>query len=113
MSDIIKPLPCVNSETNDKAMRAILDGVDYLMIKEIKDAPFDKVYTGIIKTVNSDNTYDLTIGGNLYKGVPSMFKASFAENDIVKVVSPQNQMGNIFIFGKMNMEVIITKHFFI
>ena len=105
MSDIIKPLPCVNSETNDKAMRAILDGVDYLMTKEIKDAPFDKVYTGIIKTVNSDNTYDLTIGGNLYKGVPSMFKASFAENDIVKVVSPQNQMGNIFIFGKMNMEV--------
>ena len=105
MSDIIKPLPCINSETNDKAMRAILDGVDYLMTKEIKDAPFDKVYTGIIKTVNSDNTYDLTIGGNLYKGVPSMFKASFAENDIVKVVSPQNQMGNIFIFGKMNMEV--------
>ena len=105
MSDIIKLLPCVNSETNDKAMRAILDGVDYLITKEIKDAPFDKVYTGVIKTVNSDNTYDLTIGGNLYKGVPSMFKASFVENDTVKVVSPQNQMGNIFIFGKMNMEV--------
>ena len=105
MSDIIKLLPYVNSETSDKAMRAILDGVDYLITKEIKDAPFDKVYTGVIKTVNSDNTYDLTIGGNLYKGVPSMFKALFAENDTVKVVSPQNQMGNIFIFGKMNMEV--------
>ena len=105
MSDIIKLLPCVDSEMNDKAMRAILDGVDYLIAKEIKDAPFDKVYTGVIKTVNGDNTYDLTIGGNLYKGVPSMFKASFVENDTVKVVSPQNQMGNIFIFGKMNMEV--------
>ena len=105
MSDIIKLLPCVDSEMNDKAMRAILDGVDYLITKEIKDAPFDKVYTGVIKTVNGDNTYDLTIGGNLYKGVPSMFKASFVENDTVKVVSPQNQMGNIFIFGKMNMEV--------
>lgn len=105
MSDIIKLLPYVNSETNDKAMRAILDGVDYLITKEIKDAPFDKVYTGVIKTVNDDNTYDLTIGGNLYKGVPSMFKASFVENDTVKVVSPQNQMSNIFIFGKMNMEV--------
>lgn len=105
MSDIIKLLPCVDSETNDKAMRAILNGIDYLITKEIKDAPFDKVYTGIIKTVNGNNTYDLTIGGNLYRGVPSMFKASFVENDTVKVVSPQNQMGNIFIFGKMNMEV--------
>lgn len=85
---------------NKQAIDAILNGVDYLLETKLANASFDRVYTGIIKRVNSDNTYVVTISGNNYDNVPTIVDG-IGINNTVKVMFPQNQASQMFILGKI------------
>lgn len=87
---------------NKEAIDALLNGVDYLIQNSLKSAPNDRVFVGIIKRANSNNTYDVSINNNIYSNVQSLFKG-LAVGSTVKVLSPQNQMNNMFILGNLNM----------
>lgn len=88
------------NDENKSAVSALLDGISYLISDYIKNAPFDKTYTGIIKTDNGDNTYTVIIEGNQYDDIHTIV-TGLSVNDTVKVLSPQNQMGQAFIYGKI------------
>jgi hypothetical protein len=86
---------------NQKGMSAVLQGVDYLVNKQISQAPFDKTYIGLIKDTDLEtNTYTVIINGYEYKRVISMIRAY--PNDTVVVMCPQNQLSQMFIYGKID-----------
>lgn len=90
------------SEKN--ASNAILKGVKYLISRELEKYPSDKTFTGLILNIKEDNLYDVLVQGKKYTNVPSMFKG-IKVNDTVKIKSPQNQYSNMYIEGKLNMNI--------
>ena len=86
---------------NEKGIDAVLQGVDYLISKNISDAPFDRTYIGlIIDTDVETNTYTVEMNGYKYKHVMSTIRAY--PNDTVIVMCPQNQLSQMFIYGKID-----------
>lgn len=90
--------------SNQQAMESILNGVNYLIDNAINIAPNDKTYVGIINSVNLDGTYNVAINGYVYTNIPSLF-TGFNQYDTVKILSPQNQMSQMFILGKIGMKL--------
>ena len=87
--------------TNEDGMGAIFKGMSYAMAHELKNAPFDKTYIGlVIDTDLETNTYTVKIDNYNYENVLSMIKADI--NDSVIVMSPQNQLSQMFIYGKID-----------
>ncbi len=91
-----------NSELDPKTFdinKEILEAMRIIAKQEIEKAPRDITKTGLIKSLNADNTYNVVIDGKLYNKIPSYSVASFKINDIVKVTYPQNQASNMYISG--------------
>ena len=91
-------------DNNEKAIDSLLKGVEYMVDNKIKTSPMDRTTVGIVKKVNTDDTYDVQINRTTYGNVPSMFKG-LAVGESVKVLIPQGQMNQIFILGKIGMEI--------
>lgn len=91
-------------DNNEKAIDSLLKGVEYMVDSKIKTSPMDRTTVGIVKKVNTDDTYDVQINRTTYGNVPSMFKG-LAVGESVKVLIPQGQMNQIFILGKIGMEI--------
>lgn len=85
-----------------QAMRDIADGNIYAMKQMINEATYDKITTGIVKSVNSDKTYNIEIDGKVYNNIPSFI--SLNVNDIVKICYPQNNLNQKFVIGKYNQD---------
>jgi hypothetical protein len=87
--------------TNEDGMGAIFKGISYTMAHELKNAPFDKTYIGlVIDTDLETNTYTVRINDYDYQNVMSTIKADI--NDSVIILSPQNQLSQMFIYGKID-----------
>lgn len=90
-----------NAINNQKGMNALLNGVDYLINKNIYSAGFDKTYIGLVVDRNLEfNTYTVKINGYDYTNIISTIKADI--NDTVIVMCPQNQLSQMFIYGKID-----------
>lgn len=90
-----------NDINNQKGMNALLNGVDYLINKNIYSAGFDKTYIGLVVDSNLEfNTYTVKINGYDYTNIISTIKADI--NDTVIVMCPQNQLSQMFIYGKID-----------
>lgn len=90
---------------NDKAMKSILEGVDYMIKKAIKDAPSDKIYVATVLEAKNNNLYKIQLKDKVYDNIPSLFQ-DIIQNEPVRVVVPQNNYNQMFILGKHNMDSI-------
>jgi len=90
----------INS-SNAKGMQALMNGIDYYVNDNIRYAPFDKTYIGMVADTDPEtNTYTVTIDGYDYENVMSTIRAYPKET--VLVMCPQNQLSQMFIYGKID-----------
>ena len=82
-------------------LEAIQYGIDNANI------PYTRIRTALIKTVNTDRTYDIIMDTQTYPRVSAMnidiytyCGYPYAVNNTVRVVIPNGQMNNMFIMGK-------------
>lgn len=87
---------------NKVAIEQLQQGIVIAVAKAIKEAPFDKTEIGQIKEYNSDiNTYNITLNNKTYENISTINGLSFSINDTVKILVPQNNYNNMFIYGKI------------
>lgn len=80
----------------EKYMDYLVDGIKAYVDNKINKANFDKTENGQIVAINSNSTYNVKVGKNIYTNVKTS-GGTCVLNEIVKVVSPQNQPSNMFI----------------
>ncbi len=80
----------------EKYMDYLVDGIKAYVDNKINKANFDKTENGQIVAINSNSTYNVKVGKNIYTNVKTLGGICVL-NEIVKVVSPQNQPSNMFI----------------
>lgn len=85
---------------NMDAIKGLLDGINYVVQQALKNASYDKTYTGVIKSINSNNTYTVIINNIDYINVRSSI-SNLTVGNTVKIIVPQNQMNQMFIFAKL------------
>lgn len=89
-------------DKNQIAMQELQKGVDNAIKQAINNAPFDKTEIGKIVYVNStDGTYNVELNKITYENIDTLNKMSFIINDMVKIMIPQNNYNNMFIYGKI------------
>ena len=89
------------NQRNEDGMNAIYKGIMYAIDQGVKEAPYDKTFIGLVKSINLEtNTYTVIIDGHEYTDVMSMIRAYV--NDIVVIMCPQNQLSQMFIYGKID-----------
>ena len=76
----------------DKLIKGIQDFVMNVVSKSA-----DKTYIGIIKNVNSDGTYKVSLNRVEYDNVPTAIGNPCHVNETVYVTIPQGNVSNIFI----------------
>lgn len=79
---------------NNEAIQVLIKGIIKAINKAIKDAKFNKGYTARIMAVIDDYNYVVTINNKPFKA-KSKFKLNI--NDIVKVISWNNDMNELYI----------------
>lgn len=80
----------------EKYIDYLVDGIKAYVDNKINKANFDKTENGQIVAINSNSTYNVKVGKNIYTNVKTL-GGTCELNEIVKVVSPQNQPSNMFI----------------
>ena len=89
-------------DKNEIAMQELQKGIDNAIKQAINNAPFDKTEIGKIVYVNStDGTYNVELNKITYENIDTLNKMSFIINDMVKIMIPQNNYNNMFIYGKI------------
>lgn len=89
-------------DKNQIAIQELQKGVDNAIKQAINNAPFDKTEIGKIVYVNStDGTYNVELNKITYENIDTLNKMSFIINDMVKIMIPQNNYNNMFIYGKI------------
>lgn len=79
---------------NNEAVQVLIKGIIKAINKAIKDAKFNKGYTARVMAVIDDYNYVVTINNKPFKA-KSKFKLNI--NDIVKVISWNNDMNELYI----------------
>lgn len=102
----------MSNNTNEQAINEVLSACKYMIDESIKNAPFDKTYTGIITAIidSINNKYNVRVYDKTYT-LTSYSPYSFAVNDIVVVVAPQNNMNFAYILAKNNSYPISNYNF--
>ena len=89
-------------DKNEIAVQELKKGIDNAIKQAINNAPFDKTEIGKIVYVNSTNgTYNVELNKITYENIDTLNKMSFIINDMVKIMIPQNNYNNMFIYGKI------------
>lgn len=79
---------------NDEALDKLVKGIIKIITKETKSAKFNKGVTGRITEIIDSNNYVVTINNKTYKA-KSRFQ--FNINDVVKIISWNNDMNELYI----------------
>ncbi len=89
------------TQRNEDGMSAIYKGIDYAIQQNIKEAPYDKTFIGLVTDTDLEtNTYTIIINGHVYNNIISTIKANI--NDTVIIMCPQGQFSQMFIYGKID-----------
>ena len=87
-------------DDNKKAIQQLLEGVKIMIESIIKKTPRDLTYSAMVKSVYSDNTYDIILNGSEYKKIRALnVTTDIKADDVVKVLIPQNNYNNMFILN--------------
>ncbi len=82
---------------NIKAIEILSSAIQNMIDKKIENAPRDRTRSGMIVTVNDNGTYKVLVDGKEYDNVQAYGTLTMPENQIVKVVYPDNNPTNMFI----------------
>ena len=64
------------------------------------DSPFDKTRSGVVVGYNAkENKYTITVDGVKYSNIPIVNGLMARVNDVVRVVSPNGNISQMFIYG--------------
>lgn len=75
----------------------LLDAIQYMIDKSIKNANFDRTRFGKITASYGNNLYDVEIAGKIYERVRALGSTNYEINKIVPIVVPVNEASNMFI----------------
>ena len=89
----------------ERALDQLKKGIQSYVDKKLEDAPFDKITTGVVNSVGSNNLYTVTIDRKQYTNVPCVYKNIIKNGDIVKITIPQNNYNLIYISSKLNLNI--------
>jgi hypothetical protein len=81
----------------EKEQKALLETIDIMIDKRLKNLGFNYYVDGVIKEKNNDGTYNVLINGNLYNNIPSENKFSYLINDVVQVLIKNGNWNKKFI----------------
>lgn len=79
---------------NQEAIETLVKGIVKIASKAIKEAKFNKGLTGRVSNVIDDNNYIVIINNKEFKA-KSRFKLEI--NDVVKIISWNNDMNELYI----------------
>lgn len=79
---------------DNEALDSLVKGIVKIASKAIKEAHFNKAYTGRVFEIVDDNNYIVVINNKKHK-VKSRFKLEI--NDVVKIVSCNNDMNELYV----------------
>ena len=79
---------------DNEALDALVKGIVKIASKAIKEAQFNKTYTGRVFEVVDDNNYIVIINNKKHK-VKSRFQLNI--NDVVKIISCNNDMNELYV----------------
>lgn len=79
---------------NQEAIETLVKGIVKIASKAIKEAQFNKSYTGRVSNIIDDNNYIVIINNKEFKA-KSRFKLEI--NDVVKIISWNNDMNELYI----------------
>lgn len=88
-------MPDANSQAVDALIQAMLKVAGEL----VESSSFDKTKQGRIEASLGNNKYSVRIGGTVYT-VPSITSDTYAVNDVVSVLYPENDIKRKRIIGK-------------
>lgn len=78
----------------DKALDNLIKGIIKIARRSIREAKFNKGYTGRVMAVVDTDTYVVSINNKPFK---AKSKLNLDINDIVKVISWNNDMNELYI----------------
>ena len=84
----------------ENAVNELKKGIIGYVKNYMNNAGYDKTVVGIVKSVNGTKS-TVVINQIEYSNIPKLDYVTVTENDIVKVVIPQNNYSNMFILGKL------------
>lgn len=79
--------------------KELLEAMRIIARQEIERCNRDITKTGLVKTVNTDETITVTIDDRDYTKVPNYNGTKLSVNDVVKVTYPQGQPSNMYVSG--------------
>lgn len=89
------------TKDNKSGIGAILQGIDYTIQQQLKNAPYDRTFIGLVTSVDLvNNTYNVKINGYVYQHVMSTIRTYVGRSVIV--MCPQNQLSQMFIYGEID-----------
>ena len=71
---------------NKQAQDALLEAIDIMITNKIKNLGFNYYVDGVIKSKNDNNTYNVLINNEEYKGIPSKNNFEYLVNDSVQIL---------------------------
>ena len=79
---------------NQEAIKTLVKGIVKIASKAIKEAQFNKSYTGRVFEIIDDNNYIVIINNKKYK-VKSRFTLEI--NEVVKIVCWNNDLNELYV----------------
>ena len=79
---------------NDKALDNLIKGIIKIARRAIREAKFNKGYTGRVMAVVDEDNYIVSINGKPFK---AKSKLNLNVNDIVKIICWNNDMNELYI----------------
>lgn len=91
----------------DEVGERLLEGIDLIVRKYVDNANYDKCFIGIVKEINDDGTYNVEVNRNtIYTNIKTN-GGTCKVNDIVRLISPQNNFNNVFILKETDKSEIV------
>lgn len=82
-----------------KEQSAIIQSMKILINDAIKKMKFNRYIDGVIKGINDDDTYNVSINNVEYKNIPSKNNFVYSVNDVVQILIKNGDFSRKFIDG--------------
>lgn len=92
----------------NKTQNALLEAISIMIDKKLYKLDYNYYVDGVIKTINSDNTYDVLINNTIYKNIPSKHKLYYSVGDSVQILIKNGNWNKKFINGASHNNNFIT-----
>ena len=84
----------------EKEQNAILEAIDIIVKKRLKNLGFNYYVDGVIQKDNNDGTYNVLINGTLYNNISSKHKLIYSVGDTVQILIKNGNWNKKYIDDK-------------